>query len=80
MINRKIKPKTILLCILLNSRVTLKLVCFAKMRFKLRAKSNGNKKWKSILKVKQVKKDHWRVSRIMLDSIKKALKLFFCCD
>lgn len=70
--------KTIL-CILLNSRDTLKFF-FAKMKFKLRAKSNENKKWKSILKVKQVNKDHWRVLRIMLDSIKKALKLFCFCD
>lgn len=35
--------KTILLCILLNSSVTLKFY-FAKMSFKLRAKSNENKK------------------------------------
>lgn len=80
---KKPKPKhhtkTILLCILLNSRVTLKF-CFAKMKFKLRTKSNENKRWKSILKVQQINKDHWRVSRIILDSIKKALKLFCFCD
>lgn len=71
--------KTILPCILLNSSVTLKFY-FAEMRFKLRSKSNENKRWKSILKVEQVNKDHWRVSRIMLNFIKKALKLFCFCD
>jgi len=51
------------------------------MLFKLRAKSNNNKKTKNNL-VKQVDKDghiHCRIYGKTFNSIKKGLKLFYLC-